>query len=244
LDTGIAVLSTLNVQHLESLNDVVRDITGVTVRETVPDRLLHEADEVKLVDVTPRALIHRLERGEVYPPSKVDQALHNWFREGNLNALREITLRVTAEEVDEDLTAYRRARHIEEPWAAHDRVMVCVSPTLASLRLVRRGWRLAQRLHGDIVTVYVESKPPEEKEQRALQDCWALAERLGIPVVALHGDVATELIHYARQHDITHIVLGHSTRSRWREMWHGSIINRLTRELRTIDILIVAVSPT
>lgn len=240
LDAGITVLSTMNVQHLESLNDTIRDITGVTVRETVPDRILREADETKMVDVTPRALIHRLERGDIYPAEKVEQARRNWFREGNLNALREIALREIAAEVDEDLEAYRRARRIEQPWAAHDRVMVCISAAPFSLRLIRRGWRMAQRLHGDIAAVYVESHPPNEKEQHALQDALALAERLGVRVITLHGDAARELIQYARENDITQIVLGHSTRSRWRELIGGSIINDLVRALRTVDILIVA----
>ena len=240
LDAGITVLSTVNVQHLESLNDTVRDITGITVRETVPDRIVKDADEVKMVDLTPRALIHRLERGDIYPPEKIEQAGRNWFREGNLSALREIALREIAHEVDEDLERYRRARHIEEPWAAHDRVMVCISPSLFSLRLIRRGWRMAQRLHGDIVAVYVESAPPDENGKSALKEELALAERLRVPVVTLHGDVAKELVQYARQNDITHIVLGHSTRSRWKELLHGSIVSDLTRALRTVDILIVA----
>ncbi len=240
LNAGISVLSTMNVQHLESLNDTVYDITGIRVRETVPDHLLTEAREVKMVDITPRALIHRLERGDIYRPDKVEQALGNWFREGNLNALREIALREIAHEVDEDVTAYRKERHIAQPWATHDRIMVCISPTQSSLRLLRRGWRTAQRLHGEIVAVYVESKPPSGKEQRTLQNDFTLADRLNIPVVTLHGDVAAELVRYARENGITQIVMGHSDRSRWQEMVRGPIINRLARELRTVDILIVA----
>ncbi len=240
LDAGIGVLSTMNVQHLESLNDTVHDITGVWVRETVPDRIVHQANEVMMVDIPPRALLNRLDRGDVYPPEKVAQARQSWFREGNLSALREIALREVAQEVDEGLTTYRREKRIEATWGTHDRIMVCISPTQPSLRLIRRGWRICTRLHGEATAVYVEGAPPREAEREILKGDFALADRLGIPVVTLHGDVATELVRYAREHQITHVVVGHSGRSRWHEFVHGSIITRLTRELRSVDILIVA----
>lgn len=243
LDAGINVLSTLNVQHLESLNDAVYEVTGVRVRETVPDHVLREADEFQMIDISPRALIHRLERGDIYKPDKVGQAKENWFREGNLAALREIALREIAHEVDEDVAAYRKQHHIEGPVATHDRIMVCISPTQSSLRLLRRGWRAAQRLKGEIVAVYVEAHPPTAKQQETLRNDFALADRLKIPIVTLHGDVAAELIRYAREHRITQIVVGHSDRSRWQEFLKGSIINQITRELRSVDILIVASTP-
>jgi two-component system sensor histidine kinase KdpD len=243
LDAGINVLSTLNVQHLESLNDTVYDITGVRVRETLPDQVLQQADEVVMVDITPRALIHRMERGDIYPEENVQVALQKWFREGNLAALREIALREIAQEVDDDVSAYRREHHIEAAWATHDKVMVCISPTQSSMRLLRRGWRTAQRLKGEIVAVYVETRPPNAKEQETLKNDFALADRLKIPVVTLNGDIATELIRYARENNITQVVLGHSDRSRLQELVKGNIINRLTRELRSVDILIVA-NPT
>ena len=153
LDAGINVVTTLNVQHLESLNDTVHDITGVWVRETVPDKVVRDADEIKMVDITPRSLINRLERGDIYKADKVQQAMQNWFREGNLSALREIALREIAHEVDEDVNEYRKDKHIQETWATHDRIMVCITPSRSSLRLIRRGWRISQRLHGDIVAV-------------------------------------------------------------------------------------------
>lgn len=240
LDGGINVLSTLNVQHLESLNDSVYDVTGVRVRETVPDHIVREADEVVMVDITPRALIHRLERGDIYKPEKIPQAKENWFREGNLASLREIALREIAHGVDEDVTAYRKQHHIEGPVATHDRIMVCLSPTQSSLRLLRRGWRASQRLKGEIMAVYVESRPPNEKEQETLKNDFALADRLKIPVVTLHGDVAAELVRFAREKGITQMVIGHSDRSWWQEFLKGSIINRITRELRSVDVLIVA----
>lgn len=243
LDAGITVLSTVNVQHLESLNDTVFDITGVRVRETVPDKVLQDADEVTIVDITPRALINRLQRGDIYAPEKVEQALNNFFRHGNLSALREIALREVAHEVDEDVSAYRKKKQIEQPWAAGDRIMVCLSSTQESLRLLRRGWRIAQRLQAGIIAVYVATHPPNEKEANVLHNDFALAERLNIPIVTLNGDVAGELIRYAQENEVTHLVIGHSSRSRWQELLKGSIVNRLTRELRTVDILIVTEPP-
>ena len=241
LAAGINVLSTLNVQHLESLNDTVFEITGVRVRETVPDRVLKDADEVQMIDITPRALVNRLERGDIYRPDKVPQAKENWFREGNLNALREIALREIAQEVDDDLEAYRQERRIAQPWAAHDKILVCLSPTQSSLRLLRRGWRTARRLKGEVVAVYVESRPPSAREQTILTSDLALADQLQIPVVTLQGsDIAAELVRYAREKSVTQLIVGHSDRSRWQELWKGNIINRLTRELRSIDLLIVA----
>lgn len=238
-DHGISVLTTLNVQHLESLNDTVYDITGIRVRETVPDSLLHNA-EVVMVDITPRALIHRLERGEIYPSDKIQSALNNWFREGNLNALREIALREVAQEVDRDLSDYRKEQRIKKTWATKDRIMVCIAPELASMRLLRRGWRIAQRLDADIVAVYVENRPLTPEQQEQFRSVLALADQLKIPVVTLHGEVADQLISYAKEHQITQIVIGHSSRSRFQEFLKGSIIHRLTQELRNIDILIVA----
>jgi two-component system sensor histidine kinase KdpD len=240
LDAGINVLSTLNVQHLESVNDTVNDITGVRVRETVPDRILREADEVVMVDITPRALIHRLERGDIYKADKIAQAKGNWFREGNLGALREIALREIAHEVDEKVGAYRRDRRIKDTWATHDRIMVCISPTQSSLRLIRRGWRVAQRLHGDIVAVYVEDGSPTAEQQLTLKNDFALADRLGVPVVTRHGNVASELVNYARENQITQIVMGQSTRSRWSDFLREPTVNRLARELSGVDILLVA----
>ena len=239
LDAGITVLSAVNVQHLESLNDSVFDITGVRVRETIPDRLLREADEVTIVDVTPRALVNRLKRGDIYKPEKVEAALGNFFREGNLSALREIALREVAREVDDDVSTYRREKHIETHWNTGDRIVVCLSPTSSSLRLLRRGWRIAQRLHGELRAVYVADHVPGEREKSILKHDFALAERLNIPVVTLQGDVATEIVDYARQNEVTQIVIGHSSRNFWRKLWKGDIIGRLTRDLRTVDILIV-----
>ncbi|KAG8526637.1 uncharacterized protein KY384_008066 [Bacidia gigantensis] len=240
LDAGINVETTLNVQHLESLNDTVHDITNVWVRETVPDKIVRDADEIKMVDITPRSLINRLERGDIYKADKVQQAMQNWFREGNLSALREIALREIAQEVDDDVTAYRKDKHIQDAWNTSDRIMVCITPSRSSLRLIRRGWRISQRLHGSLVAVYVETKPGTSEEQEILRNDFALAERLKIPIVTLQGNVGNELIRYARENRITQMVIGHSSHSRWHEFVYGSLVHRLTKELRSMDILIVA----
>ena len=243
LAAGINVLSTLNVQHLESLNDTVFEITGIRVRETVPDKVLKDADEVQMIDIPPRALVNRLERGDVYPKDKIEQAKGNWFREGNLSALREIALRQLAQEVDDDLEAYRRERRIAQPWATHDTILVCLSPTQSSLRLLRRGWRMARRLKAEIVALYIESRPPTAHEEAILKSDFALADRLDIPVVTQPGtDIATEIVKFARERRVTQVILGHSDRSRWQSFLKGDIVHRLTRELRAIDLLIVASS--
>lgn len=240
LDSGISVLGTINVQHLESLNDHIREITGITEEETVPDRVLHEAEEIELVDLTPRALINRLERGDVFPADQIDEKVRAYFREGNLGALRELAMREAAQHVDEDVVEYRRDKHIEKPWATTDRLMICVSPTRTSLRLIRRGWRIAQRLHGEAVAVHVEESPPGPKERKILQNDFALAERLGIRTVMLKGDVSETLIAYAKQHNVTQIIVGHPDRSRFQEMLKGSIINELIKALKTVDIMVIA----
>jgi two-component system sensor histidine kinase KdpD len=241
LKQGINVVSTLNVQHLESLNDTVQQITGVKVRETVPDWVLGEADEIVTVDITPRALINRLRRGDVYPVEKVPQALQNFFTEGNLSSLREIALREVASEVDRSVQTYRRDRRVSQPWQTQERIMVCISPDRPSLRLLRRGWRIASRLKADIVAVYVPVGKPTLEQQKVLEGDFALAERLEIKVERTQGkNVAQALAEYAFAHQITHIVIGHSGRTRWQEILQGSIVNDLIRLVPGIDVLVVA----
>lgn len=241
LDAGINVESTFNVQHLESLNDTVLQITGVKVRETVPDWVLGEADEIVTIDITPRTLINRLERGDVYPLEKVPQALANFFTEGNLSALREIALREVAGEVDRSVQTYRESRQIADSWQTHERVMVCISPDKSSGRLLRRGWRIARRLRADIVAVYVPLGRPTLEQQKVLEADFALAQRLGIKIDRTPGqDIAKVLTDYAFAHQVTQIVIGHSRRTHWQELFQGSIINDLIRQVRGIDVLVVA----
>jgi len=241
LDAGINVLTAMNVQHLESLNDSVAQITGVRVRETVPDWVLAEADEVVTVDITPRSLINRLQRGDIYAPDKVPQALTNFFTEGNLSALREIALREVASEVDRTVKDYQASKYIRQPWQTQEKIMVCISPDKPSGRLLRRGWRIAHRLRGEIVAVYVPVGKPTLEQQAVLENDFELSNRLGIRIERTSGaKVADALADYALKNQVTQIVVGHSGRTKWQEFWMGSIINDLVRLVRGIDVLIVA----
>ena len=241
LNAGINVESTMNVQHLESLNDTIYQITGVKVRETIPDWVLAEADEIVTKDLTPRSLINRLQRGDVYPPDKVPQALENFFTEGNLSALREIMLREVAGAVDRSVQSYREEKNVSEPWQTQERVMVCISPDKPSDRLLRRGWRIAQRLQADLVAVYVPQGKVTLEQQKVLESDFALAGRLGVRIERTAGQaVAQSLADYARAHQVSQIVIGHSDRTRLQEMVQGSIINDLIRLVRGIDVLVVA----
>jgi two-component system, OmpR family, sensor histidine kinase KdpD len=237
---GINVLGTVNIANIESLTDHVEDITGMPVKNTIPDSVLHRADEVELIDLTPRALINRLERGDVVSTDKIGEYRTGLYREGNLMALREIALREAAGRVDEDVLEYRKEKRIERPWAMNDKVMICISPTRSSLRQVRKGWRMAQRLHGEALVVYVDDEPVGIKEQKILDSDITLAERLGLKTVKLKGNTTQELIRFARENSITQIVLGHSSRSRWQEILKGSIATELARALKTVDIMLVA----
>ncbi|MBA2676970.1 MAG: universal stress protein [Ktedonobacteraceae bacterium] len=241
LKAGINVETTLNVQHLESLNDTVYQITNVKVRETVPDWVLGEADEIVTVDITPRALINRLQRGDIYPLEKVPQALQNFFTEGNLSALREIGLREVASEVDRSVQTFREENQVSQQWLTQERVMVCISPDKPSDRLLRRGWRIASRLRADIVAVYVPLGKPTLEQQKILECDFALAGRLGVRIERTKGiGIAPALAEYAREYQVTQIVIGHSGRTRLQEFLQGSIINDLVRLVRGIDVLIVA----
>jgi two-component system sensor histidine kinase KdpD len=243
LDAGINVISTVNVQHFESLNDVVAQITGVRVRETVPDRILDEADEVELVDITPQALVNRLNRGVIYDPEKVPQALANFFRKGNLVALREMALRKTAEEVDEDLDEFLERHDVDKTWGVADHVVVTLTPRPLASKLVRRGYRLANRLDGRLSVVFV--RPPglvlSAREAQIRDELIALTQSFrGEYVEIPSDDPAGAIIEYARKEQATFIVMGQSARSRLDEVMRGSIVSRIMRETRNIDVLVVA----
>lgn len=245
LDAGINVISTVNVQHLESLNDLVHDITGVRMRETLPDRIVDAADEVVLADLTPQALINRLRRGVVYDAEKVPQALHNFFRPGNLAALRELALRKTAQEVDDYLLDYMNDQDIQGSWPACDRVLVCVTPQPIAPTLVRRGYRLAERLKGDLVCLHVRvtgaAAPSDGSCLTCLDEARRLAEELGAAWKEVPGDSAAEaIVRFALENRITQIVLGQSARGRFAEVVRGSVVNRVMRETVGIDVLVVA----
>jgi two-component system sensor histidine kinase KdpD len=243
LDAGINVISTVNVQHFESLNDTVAQVTGVTVRETVPDRILDTADEVVLVDITPEALVNRLNRGVIYAPEKVPQALANFFRRGNLVALREMALRRTADEVDDDLTRFLQEHDVDKTWGVNERVLVAVTPRPLGAKLVRRGYRLARRMNGRFWVLYV--RPPgvslSAKEEATLEELKLLTLDLGGEVVETVGaDAAGEIIEFAMRNQVTYVVMGQSARSRVDEVLRGSVVTRIMRETRNVDMVIVA----
>jgi two-component system sensor histidine kinase KdpD len=243
LAAGIDVYTTVNVQHLESLNDVIAQITGTRVRETIPDRLLDEAAEIELVDLSPEELLQRLREGKVYVPEQAERAIRRFFRLGNLNALRELALRRTAERVDEQMQTYMQAHAIPGPWPAGESILVCVSPSPMSPRLVRAARRMANRRHAEWMAVYVET-PQHHRLSDADRDRLAhtlrLAEQLGGEVVTIPGeDVAEDLIKYAQSHNVTEIIIGKSLRSRWSELWGGSVVNDLIRKSGNIDVYVI-----
>jgi two-component system sensor histidine kinase KdpD len=245
LDAGINVLGTVNIQHLESLNDKIAQITGVRVQETIPDRILDEADELVVVDITPTALRHRLERGSIYPAERVPVALENFFRETNLAALRELALRQTADEVEDDLTEFRRRDQITQVWGAQERILACISPHPAMGAVIRRGKRLADRVHGEFFVLYVapmgglEELDPQERQ--VVEDKLELARRLDAQVFVIRArDVAAEVVRFAREHQVTQICLGRSLRTRWQQLLRSSIINQIVMLADGIDVHIVA----
>jgi len=246
LDAGIDVYTTVNIQHIESLNDVVAQITHVRVRETVPDSIIDRADAIELIDLTPDDLIQRLKEGKVYVPKQAARALKHYFSPANLTALRELALRRTAERVDEQLLEHMRARAIHGPWAAGDRIVVCVSEDPRAAGLVRYAKRLADRLHAPWTALYVEtgrSLQLSEVERDQISQSLRLAERLEgeaitIPLAARR--VADELLSYAQKNNVTHIIVGKSRRARWFEMLHGSIVHDLVRRSGNISVHVVA----
>lgn len=244
LDAGMDVYTTLNIQHLESLNDAVAQITGVRVRETIPDRIMERADEVELVDLSVEDLLQRLREGKVYLPEQAEQAIRSYFRPGNLSALRQLALRHTAERVDEEMQSYMQAHAIPGPWPAGERLLVSVGPSPMSQRLVRATRRMAERRHADWIAVYVET-PRHYRMSDADRDRVAatlrLAEELGGKAVTIPGNhISEDLVAYARSHNVTEIVVGKSHRSRWFELRHGSIVRELIRESGDIDVYIIS----
>lgn len=239
---GIDVISTLNVQHLESLNDIVAGITGVRQQETIPDSVLDAASEVQLVDIPPDVLRERLRNGQVYPPERARQALENFFRTGNLTALRELALRRVAEGVDAKLETYMDDHAITDSWRTAERIMVCVDYRPSAERLIRHAWRLVRGLKAEFLVVTVEMPEAQTAErQAAIAKALGLGEDLGATVVTLTGrDIAETLADFAREQRVTQMVIGHPNKGRWEEMLRGSTVNRILRFCRTIDILVVA----
>lgn len=233
LAAGIDVYSTLNVQHIESLNDVVARITRIRVRETVPDRVIDAADEIELIDLTPADLIARLAEGKVYVRDQAQRALRHYFSTGNLTALRELALRRTALRVDEQMRSYMREHAIAGPWAAGERVIVCLDPGPGAANAVRAAKRSAEALDAELIALYVETDRHatlSEAEQARLAEAMQLATQLGGEVVTLPGhSVVEEVLAFARLRNATRVVVGKSRRSRWFELRHGSVVDELVR---------------
>jgi two-component system sensor histidine kinase KdpD len=244
LEAGISVVTAVNVQHIESLNDTVARITGVRVRETVPDCFFKRANETVDVDVSIETLRTRLRQGSIYPIEKIQQALNNFFRKGNLSALRELALRQVAVEQAAKAQDYRQREGLEQA-AIPEKVMVAMASRGSAKRILRAGSRIAGRLATDWYAVYVET-PPEElgrikpEDHAALVENIRFAKDLGAKVVKLKGRrVADALIDFARDQGITHVVFGQSSRSRWDILLHGSVINRFLRDVRDASVHVV-----
>ncbi len=244
LDAGIDVYATLNVQHIESLNDVVAQVTGVVVRETVPDRVLEEATEVRLIDLPPDELIERLEAGKVYVPDQAQRAIESFFRKGNLIALRELALRSTAERVDAQMRLYKTTHGIQRVWATAERILVCVSPSPSSARLVRAARRMAASLHASCIAAYVETPASlrmSDTDRTRLASNLRLAEQLGAEAVTLKGEsAAQETVGYARARNVTKIVLGKPTHPRWRDFVSRSFLDEIVRSSGDIDVYVIS----
>ncbi|HEY5975731.1 MAG TPA: DUF4118 domain-containing protein, partial [Geobacteraceae bacterium] len=247
LGAGIDVYTTVNIQHFESLNDVVAQITGVVVRETVPDRLLDMAFEIRLVDIPPEDLLQRLAEGKVYIPEQAAQAIEKFFRPGNLMALRELSLRRTAARVDDQMRAYMETQSIAGPWPTAERLMVCVSGSPYSEKLIRATYRLADELKAPWFTVYIETPGGGRHRQENRARVWQelrLAESLGAQVATVTAtSVATAIIDYATRHNVTRIVVGKPTKPRWREFLHPPIVDQIIRLSGAIDVHVVSIEP-
>jgi two-component system sensor histidine kinase KdpD len=245
LQAGISVISTMNVQHLESLNDAVEQITGVRVRETVPDHVLHMADEVELIDVDPKSLQKRMREGKIYALEKVDQALENFFKTVNLIALRELALREIADDVDERLEAWERNGSLRGPWRRREMIFIGVTTSSTAEKLIRRGFRIAYRLKAAWIVTYVHNRPMiSEDLKKRIDSLRELVERLGGTFVLQFAtgqrQVPQILLNKANEHHSTQIIVGQSKRKFWERIWKKSVIGTILRYGRHMDVLVVA----
>ena len=244
LDRGIVVYTTLNFEHVESLNDIVAQITRVRVRETVPDSIIDRADDIEIIDLTPEDLIKRLHEGKVYLPTTAARAIENYFSPGNLTALRELALRRTAQRVDDQLLRHMQSHAIPGPWAAGDRVLVCIDEQAHGPSLVRYAKRQADRLRAPWAALYVEAPRAtnlSEAERDRLAATLRLAEQLGGDAVTLPGqDISREILRYAAANNFSHLVIGRSDKPRWREFLEGSITHELIRYAGDISVNVIS----
>jgi two-component system sensor histidine kinase KdpD len=241
LKNNIDVLSALNVQHIESMAPTVQSITGVTVRETVPDWVVEQADEVVLVDVTPEALQTRMQRGDIYPAERVERSLANFFRRGNLLALRELALKRVTHAVDKNLDAYLRRKQIGDNWAVQERVAVCISSNTAAQQLIARGARMARGMDAEFYVLHVDlPEDADDEARRGLAANLRFAENLSARIVHLKGsNIAMAVAEFARENRVTQIVIGRSAVSGWRKYLYYAAIQRLLREAPHVDVHIV-----
>jgi len=241
LDAKIDVLATVNIQHIESIAPTVRAITGISVRETVPDWVLQVADETVMVDLTPEALQNRMKRGDVYGREKVEQSLKNFFRRGNLIALRELALRQVAEQVDRSLESYMDEKDIRENWPVKERIVVCVSSSPRAQYLVARAARMARRMDADLYAVHVDlNHGKSERGENALEANLKFAESVGAKPVRLKGDnVADATAKFVREKHVTQVIFGRSAVEGWRKFLYLNAINRFLRDAPAVDVHIV-----
>ena len=241
LDAKIDVLSTVNVQHIESLNPLVERITGVHVRETVPDWVIHRAEEIVMADLTPEALQTRMRRGDIYPLDRAERALGNFFRRGNLIALRELALRQVAQVVDKSLEAHWAREHVEQAILVREKIAVCISSNPVAQYLIARGGRMAHGIDADFFVVYVDSPADQDGDsRRSLQENITFAENLGATVVRLQrGNVAERVAEFMREKHITHVVFGRSAQEGWKKYLYLTVIQKFLRHAPPIDVHIV-----
>jgi two-component system sensor histidine kinase KdpD len=260
LDAGIDVVTTLNVQHLESLNDLVTSITGIQVRETLPDSILDQADEVELIDIAPNALRQRMKHGNIYPSERIEPALNNFFREGNLTALRELALRLTANKTESQLHQYMTDHEIATQWSTTERVLVGFDHRPQSRAIIRDAWRLAHGMHADLIAVSIQLSGYQffirrliaffkygknvrkyyEELQKRRDEHALLAEDLGAEVIRRTStDIASTIAELARQRHVTQVVLGQPAHSWWEVLLYGSVTNRIMRMDADVDIHLV-----
>jgi two-component system sensor histidine kinase KdpD len=245
LDAGIDVLSTMNIQHLESVTPTVQGITGIQVRETVPDWVLKRVDEVVMSDLTPEALQNRMRRGDVYPLERVERALGNFFRPGNLIALRELALRQVAHAVDRSLETYLDKQESRRNLGVRERIAVCISSNPAAQHLVARGARMAQALDGELYVIYVDRGQDEnERNQKTLQANIQFAENVGATVVRVKGKTVAEAVaEVVHEKHLTHVVFGRSATTGWKRYLYISAIHRFLRDAPAVDVHIVTQEP-
>jgi two-component system sensor histidine kinase KdpD len=245
LEAQIDVISTVNIQHIESIAPTVRAITGVPVRETVPDWVLQVSDETVMVDLTPEALQNRMRRGDVYGKEKIEQALKNFFRRGNLIALRELALRQVAEQVDRSLESYMEEKDIRESWGVRERIAVCISSNPKAQYLVARAARMARRMDAELFAVHVDmDDDSDESEEKALTSNLQFAQNLGAKTIRLKGQsIAAACAQFVREKHITQVIFGRSPREGWKKLVYMNGINRFLSEAPAVDVHIVTQEP-